>query len=652
MTQLVRNLKTAHKFAFSFGSLLLGIVILSILSLGHAATMQKGIQEIVSDINPINSATQDLMTAMMQKESGIRAFMIKNDPKMLGAYEKGSAQEANALQTLSQHYEGHPELKTMIELEMKPLIAANEAFNTDQIADIQKGKFELARSKVADGKKTMIPFREEMAKVQDYNNRLLLGAQFDSSTAYSQMLKSIIVFTLITCLLGGFFAWSLTRYMTSAIAQLSDRLNTVNSVCITNLGNAVAALEQGDLTTQIETGTQPLPSVSRDEFGAIAKTFNSMLETIQSTIGSFRQSQASLSELVGDLKLSSAQVASASGTLASVSAQVGVATEEITATMSEVSSASEQSARGASEIAQGSGTQAIALSESTEQVKQLADAVGSVARDAAGAGVVAEKTDAAATLGSKAVAETVAGMQRIKKTVTETAGVIQELGEASAKIGVIVTTIDEIAGQTNLLALNAAIEAARAGEAGRGFAVVADEVRKLAERSSSATKEIAEVIGQVQSRTAQAVSAIEIGTKDVAVGTALAEQAGSALQDIQRLVADLSRQVQGIGSAAEEMAASADDVARSITEVAAVVEEASAAAEEMSASAQEVSASIQTVSGTTAQQSASVEELVASAEDLSGVARTLDETIARFKVDASPAASSLGKPRLTLLKAA
>ena len=124
------------------------------------------------------------------------------------------------------------------------------------------------------------------------------------------------------------------------------------------------------------------------------------------------------------------------------------------------------------------------------------------------------------------------------------------------------TTIDEIAGQTNLLALNAAIEAARAGDAGKGFAVVADEVRKLAKRSSSATKEIADVIGQVQSRTAQAVSAIEMGTKDVAAGTALAEQAGNALQDIQRLVADLSHHVRGIGSAAEEMAASADDVAR------------------------------------------------------------------------------------------
>ncbi len=504
-----------------------------------------------------------------------------------------------------------------------------------------------ARSHLEDGIKQLIDDLNKLVAAQDAAQR----KSAREAAALGWVLQGIVLLLSI-----GICLW-LSRYITGALSQVSGRMAKLQGVCITNFAAAITAMEDGDLTCPITTGTEPLTFDSKDEFGQMAATFNVMLEKVRDAIGSFRQSQLSLSELVRGLQQTSALVASASGTMATVSAQVGTATEQISATMGEVSQASEQSARGASEIAQGSTSQAQSLSESTEMVKQLANAVTSVARDAEGASRAAEKADVAAGRGGQAVTETIAGMARISQTITETSAVIKELGRASAQIGGIVETIDEIAGQTNLLALNAAIEAARAGEVGRGFAVVADEVRKLAERSSSATQEIAEVIGQVQSRTAQAVSAMEVGTRDAAAGAALAEQAGGTLLEIQGIVGELSRQVQNIGAAAEEISASADEVSRSISEVAAVVEESSAAAEEMSASAEEVSSSIQTVAGTTAQQSASVEEMVASAEKLSGIASSLDEAVARFKVIGAEAASAgsrdqADKPRLSLLKAA
>ncbi len=451
-------------------------------------------------------------------------------------------------------------------------------------------------------------------------------------------------------LLGGILAIAISRRITGTLTQVMDRLAKLQSICITNLTSAVQAMEHGDLTAKIETGTDPLDIRTKDEFGDLAKTFNDMLDQVKATTGSFQTSQAALSDLVRRLQVSAGQVATASGTLASTAQQVGAATEEITATMQEVANASDQSARGAGEVAQGSANQARSVSEGAELIRQLAETVGSVARDAEMATRATADATEVATAGGQAVSQTVAGMHRIRHTVSESAEVIHILGEASGQIGTIIQTIDEIAAQTNLLALNAAIEAARAGEAGRGFAVVADEVRKLAERSGNATREISALIANIQTRTRQAVASMEAGTREVEAGTALAEQAGSALARIQEVVHTVTDRVQGICAAAEEMTAASDEVSKSIAEVAAVVEESSTATQEMSASAEEVSASVQTVAGTTQQTSASVEELVASSEELSTIARDLEAAVAQFRVEET--GQTAGKPTLTLLKAA
>lgn len=505
------------------------------------------------------------------------------------------------------------------------------------------------------------PFRDQFLKLTDKTADAVarnkdLGERYARRTqaAYHSGVAVLVGLLAAALTLGALVGLFITRFVQNNLGLVSGRLERLSGLCVTNLSAAIGALERGDLTAQIETGTEPLETKTREEFGQFARTFNTLLGQIQTTVGSFRQSQQSLTVLVNGLKVSASQVAGATGTLSAAAQQMGAASEEITATMQEVSQASEQSAQGAAEIARGSAAQSAALAQGNEMVRQLAQAARGVAQDAQGAGAATEQATQVAASGAQVVQQSVAGMARIRRTVEQSAEVIDTLGEASRQIGGIVLTIEEIADQTNLLALNAAIEAARAGDAGRGFAVVADEVRKLAERSRTATQEISRLIEDVQSRTARAVGAMSAGTQEVAAGAALAEEAGQALGRIQEVVLEVNRQVASIGAASEEMLASSEEVAKAITEVAAVVEQASAAAEEMSASAEQVSASVQTVTGTVAQQGAAVEEFAASTEELSGIARSLEASTAQFKTESAAPAPAVvpEKPVLTLRRVA
>ena len=240
------------------------------------------------------------------------------------------------------------------------------------------------------------------------------------------------------------------------------------------------------------------------------------------------------------------------------------------------------------EMVAGTEEQTMQTSEVASAVEQMTKTIHETTKSAGTASENAVKAGKIASDGGNVVKETVEGMKRIADVVSKAAETIRQLGKGSNQIGEIIQVIDDIADQTNLLALNAAIEAARAGEMGRGFAVVADEVRKLAERTTKATKEIAEMIKLIQRNTAEAVESIEEGTEEVKNGREMANKAGESLTEIIDASNRVLNDVNQVASASEEQSATAEQISRNIEGINNISKESTKGIQLVAASAQKL----------------------------------------------------------------
>ena len=342
----------------------------------------------------------------------------------------------------------------------------------------------------------------------------------------------------------------------------------------------------------------------------------------------------------------------------------------------QLASASAEILASTTQQASGAQEQAAAVSQTVATVDEVALTAEQSAQRARVVGEAAQRNLEIGRAGRQAIEDSITAKRRVQEQVESTAENILELAEKAQAIGEIIAAVNEIAEQTNLLALNAAIEAARAGEHGKGFAVVADEVRKLAERSQRETRAISDLIRDVQASTREAVEAMAQGTVKVNDGSAEADQAGRALDEILAAIQATVRQVEEIAAAVDEMAARSREVSETMTVITATAEETTAASEAMAGAADEVGRSISAITAGSAQNSAATEEVSASAEEMSAqteemsaqaqalaaTAEQLKELVARFVLDDErhgagavsrqrPAERDAARPKPTLRRA-
>lgn len=374
-----------------------------------------------------------------------------------------------------------------------------------------------------------------------------------------------------------------------------------------------------------------IPDVKgNDEIKDLAKAFQKMITSLKELLENIRQASEQISTTSSHLKESSDISSTATQQVAAAMNDVAQGVNEQTVKVTETAGVVEQTAGGIQQIATGAHVQARDVAKAAEIVDHMAVVINNVIESTSQVAQAAENSDKAAYEGQVAMKNTIEGMERIKSKVHETGNRIQELGRLSREIGEIVQLIDEIADQTNLLALNAAIEAARAGEHGKGFAVVADEVRKLAERSSGATKDIAQLITGIQTDTHNAIVAMEDGIKEVEEGNQLAAEADISLQNIIKNVELTNQQVKNISVSTDELSVKSSEVVSIIDTVAAVAEENSASTEQMAAGTEQMKDAINNIARIAENSAAATQEVSASTYEVSVTAQTIADSAVRL----------------------
>ena len=403
----------------------------------------------------------------------------------------------------------------------------------------------------------------QLQKYKDWIGQVISGASADASTASLLMGQADDFFQGLSKSLRELLAFenklSKERYDSSitgfqkvlvvsvAVLCVAVALSLLVSIFMTRIilapiNKTVGVIEEiakGDLTRRVDIS-------STDEIGEMGKHFNAFVETLHQTV-----------KQVAD---SSARVSTASTTLDSAAEQMAAGVEEAATQINSVATASEEMSTTSSEIAQN----CLMAAKSSE------------------------RANGAAMTGESIIQETVVVMSRINGMVKSSSKIIKDLGVRSEQIGEVLGLINDIADQTNLLALNAAIEAARAGEHGRGFAVVADEVRKLAERTTGATKEIGQTIVAIQSETKKAVSSMEEGVKEVEVGAEETKKSGDSLKDILSQINTVTAEINQIAVASEQQTATTNEIANNIQQVSEAMQDTARKIQDNSNSAAEL----------------------------------------------------------------
>jgi len=502
--------KIGVKLGMVFGFLLLMIVTLICLGLGSTRKVHGSVEQIAKGNYLKTVHALQASQALNDLSSSIRMLVLLKD-------EAGIAKEKQKIEEARGRYR-----EAMKKLESSETAGRGlELIQAAKAAIVPASKandevVQLALDQKQDQASALllqaIPLTQKVQDAFDEQvkfQQLQVDASYQASVAVYQRAKLLQLGTGAVAIILGLLAVSLlTRNFSTRIRRVADTMSRV---------------ADGDLTVQLHI-------YAEDEIGMLGKSINRMLESTASMITSISNTATELTSAAEMLSAGNEQIAISSEEVASQTGTVATASEEMSAT--------------SMEIAQNCSLAA----ESSRQGLELA------------------------VQGVAVVQQSVAGMNRIAEKVKQSAATVESLGARSDQIGEIVGTIEDIADQTNLLALNAAIEAARAGEQGRGFAVVADEVRALAERTTRATKEIGQMIRVIQGETRGAVAAMKQGVDEVEQGNSDAAKSGEALGNIRNQINAVAEQINQIATAAEEQMATTSEITNNIQQITEVVQ--------------------------------------------------------------------------------
>jgi methyl-accepting chemotaxis protein len=383
------------------------------------------------------------------------------------------------------------------------------------------------------------------------------------AAAADQFLRAAVAVAIGALLFGSTLALLIAWRVTRPINLVASTARRIAQTDLPALARATEQLAKGDLTASVALTARRVRSTATDEVGAMAADFNEMVDGLQRTGNRFSSMAATLRGLIGEVRGNATALSGDSHELAEA---VGRVAEQTSQAAADISAVTEQVQRGTQSQAEAISAAAAAVDRAIEQVQQVATSTERLSQSARHVHTTMQAT-------GLAFQDRVTGLSAIRTRSHEAVDQVRSLEQSSAEIGRIVEAIDEIAGQTNLLALNAAIEAARAGVHGRSFAIVAGEVRKLAERSARSTREIAEIIAQAQDRTVSTIATMEAVAGEVDREVDAAVEGRAIVEEAVGAVDTILERVSGIGTAAEVLTETSTSVGEAMGIVQAVLDQ-------------------------------------------------------------------------------
>ncbi|MDR6177527.1 methyl-accepting chemotaxis protein [Pseudomonas sp. SORGH_AS 211] len=516
---MLQQLTIANKLRLGFGAILVIILALILAAWQGFNQVNQAVRQNIHSYHVLQDSDAALL-ALVNMETGMRGFALTGKEEFLDPLNKGEQQFAEQLQELTQLTRDNPEQQAAL----AQLGQAKQQWNNESVQQILAMRRQVnagtqpldaltARIATAQDKGRMDGMRELLAQLKTRENRLLDDRTQSMDDAKQQAMAILISGGLLATLLALGIAWSLTRTIVGRLAQTVAVARTIAA---------------GQLDS-------PIPAGGRDELGQLLTAFAQMQDKLRGMIQGIKQGTDHLVAASHSISANSQQLSAAAQEQSSAASSMAATVEELTVSINHVS-------------------------DNAGEAHDLSSQSGRLAQD-----------------GGQTIQASVDSMRSIAGTVQSSATRIGELGEHSERVSSIVSVIKGIADQTNLLALNAAIEAARAGEQGRGFAVVADEVRQLAQRTTNSTQEIAAMIEKIQAATQAAMSDMEVGVRQVNGGVDLANRAGEAVVSINTASDKVVRVVNQISLALREQTAASHDVARTVERLAQMAQQNSEA---------------------------------------------------------------------------
>jgi len=636
-----------RKLYTSFGSIL-GILVLLIfvsylaIDREHSArsTGAVSLQEI--------QMIEAMRFQMMQNRLSLRNFLLSGDRKDETTELKGISQlsemmkDAQSKTSFDQLRSTYASIQTTeqswVEQFAKPLM--------DKRHQLDAGQATLADLHATYLQRSPGNWVTTEVKELDESERTIRKELDGSDAAANSAAKiSAILLTLGTifaALLGAFIAYRTSLSITVPLTQLTDKTRQL--------------AETGDLDQKIEV-------ISNDEFGALAEHHRNMMAHVKEMAGisssiasghlnvvvqprSSRDTMANallqmlhgLRSLVSKVRDSASQVASGANQMAAASSETAKVSIDAASAIDEVTSTMHEMSINTQNVVKSTQMQSSSVAETSASVDQMVASINRVADTARTLLEICQRSREEVHTGIETMEKATRGLTRTSSAIQSSAQIIDVLGRRADEIGKIIEVIDDLAEQTNLLALNAAIEAARAGEHGLGFAVVAEEVRKLAEKSTQSTKEISDLIQGIQKEAREAVENMEKSTTMVQEGLDLGGELSLALGKISDVVTEVYKFAQQIGAATSEQSTGSTQIAKATTRLTEITQEINSTIEEQASGAQSVVRAMEKMRDLVQQSTSSSTQLAATAEHMSKLSRGLLDSMDQFVTEENASA--------------